>query len=58
MTDVVVIMTSCTLYSGDLSYADGYLGQWEDYFDMMQVGVFHVRYLSEMHCFKIVCLLF
>jgi hypothetical protein len=28
-----------------LSYADGYLGQWEDYFDMMEPAISKVPFL-------------
>ena len=31
--------------AGDVSYADGYLGQWEDYFDMMEPAISKVPFL-------------
>ena len=31
--------------AGDISYADGYLGQWEDYLDMMEPLISRIPFL-------------
>ena len=33
-------------FAGDLSYSDGYLGQWEDYLDMMEPLISMVPFLA------------
>jgi len=36
--------------SGDLTYADGYFAQWEEYFDMMEPAISRVPLLSSVGC--------
>ena len=36
---------SAVLIAGDLAYADGYLGQWEEWFEMMQAAIARVPLL-------------